>query len=126
MNNCLCYPNLFDVSSGATSVIPSPKSDLQSLSLLFQSSKRELLGDPNFGTNLVALANDYNSSGVKADIIEDLVNSASVYKPDVNLDSSSISMTSDKDYVYVNIGFKVVSSDQVGQFELKIDKKENN
>lgn len=126
MNNCINYPNMFDVSSGATVVIPSPKSDLQSLSLLFQSSKRELLGDPNFGTNLVALASDYNSSGIQAEIVEDLVNSASIYKPDINLDSSSISPDSDDDYVYINIGFKVISSNQVGQFELKIDKKENN
>lgn len=127
INKILNYPNIFDVSSGATSTVPSsPKSELQSLSLLFQSSRRELLGDPNFGTNLVALANEYNSAGIQSEIVNDLVLAANIYKPDVGIDPSSISMSSDDDYVYINIGFKIISSNQIGQFELRIDKKENN
>lgn len=96
--------NLSDMfNSSKTNVLYNEDATRQNLELVLLSSKKSLMGDPYFGTNLARLLYD-NNDKILADLIIDNVEEAIVnFMPQLYVKRSDIKVYANKQRVFVRL-----------------------
>lgn len=84
--NTIMHPKCFNVTTGRTQLNKMHQSIQQSLRLIITTTKGELLGDPNFGSNLSKFIYETNYDVQWALIEDDLKEAISIYETRIEIE----------------------------------------
>lgn len=87
------HPNMLDQKSGGFKVGDEASLIRQNIKLLLNSTKKELLGDPYFGTNLKRYLFEPNDLVLRDLIIDEVYNAIRLFIKQVSLERNSIVVT---------------------------------
>lgn len=88
MTNSLAFPNMFDVSRNAVSVIEGNASIVNRSRLLIISEPTELYNNPNFGVGLKRHLWQYNRENEKALIRDRITDQLRIHEPACDADKT--------------------------------------
>lgn len=97
----IAFPNIFRTTS--TNIVSDKEATASNLKLLIQSYKKELFGDPYFGTNLLKLFYEQNNIVLRDLVLDDIYVTIQTFMPQIDIDRKNISIVSDRYSMSVNI-----------------------
>lgn len=97
----IAFPNIFRTTS--TNIVSDKEATASNLKLLLQSYKKELFGDPYFGTNLLKLFYEQNNIVLRDLVLDDIYVTIQTFMPQIDIDRKNISIVSDRYSMSVNI-----------------------
>lgn len=112
------FPNITNIMSGKNVFVSGTESINICLGLLLRTSKGELLGDPQFGCNLMRYMHEPNDLVLQDLVREDILSAISLYEKRISVMSSGIEVTSDDNTVYVSISYTIIKTGTNGTFDL--------
>lgn len=125
-NSTIKCPNCFKVSTGNTQVLTDSKSINNRLGLLLLTSKGELLGDPNYGTNLMRYIYENNNYILHDSIVEEILTAVDTYEPAIYLSADDITITPHDNKVDISIAYYIKNTGELEIFELSLAKEDEN
>lgn len=114
----IAHPHIFNKVSGETTLEEGLQSIRTSLRLLLSTAKGELLGDPNYGTDLRTLLYQYKSVGLEDEVRREVLTAVRLYERRVSLDSSDIDINYVHDVMHVTLNYRLVRTDIMDSIEL--------
>lgn len=99
--NSLAFPDM--LSSVNTNIIYDHKATVNNLKLLLMSMKKELFGDPYFGTNLKTLTFEQNSVVLADLLIDEIYTAIQDFMPQLYVKRDGITINAKRDILYINI-----------------------
>lgn len=117
--NSIKHPKCFNVYSKNTQTSDDYLDSIQqSLRNLLLSSKGELLGDPNYGTDIMKLMYDNNNLELNYALKKDIVNQINIYEKRVFITQDNITFINDRTKIYMTIKFLIKRTDEVFDMEI--------
>ena len=117
--NSIKHPKCFNVYSKTTQTSDDYLDSIQqSLRNLLLSSKGELLGDPNYGTDIMKLMYDNNNLELNYALKKDIVNQINIYEKRVYITQDNITFINDRTKIYMTIKFLIKRTDEVFDMEI--------
>lgn len=114
------FPEIFSIGSGNTQVNTGISSINDCLYLLLTTSKGELFGDPNYGTNLMKEVFNYNNSTNNELIKADIASAIARYERRIRAPEDSIMILNYENYVFIRVSFTLVESNEQSVFDLTL------
>ena len=111
-------PDTFS-ESGNTSMLEGAGAINKCLELMVKTSKEELLGLPDYGSNLEAYKLEPNIEIIEDMITEEIVNCVYSYDDRVSVSTTSVKVTREEEKVYVNTSYYLKNEDSL--FNLQIN-----
>lgn len=122
-HNSIRHPDSFSSRTGKTVISIDTKSINNCLKLLITTSKGELLGDPQFGSNLMKLIYEPNDTILQDMVTQDIIETISKYEPRITVTSSMINFNIDINTVYINIQYYVNNTGSYGDFSISVNRE---
>ena len=101
-------PDMF-TSSGNLTMLEGSDGVSQNLRLMTETSKEELLGMPDFGTNIESYRMEQNVSIIEDMVREDIIQNVLKYDQRVKINSNDIKVTRIEDKVYLNSSYYLIN-----------------
>ena len=114
----ISFPNITSLISGKNTFTDNYDSINECLGLLLRTSKGELLGDPQFGCNLIKYIHEPNDLILQDLVREDIVSAISLYEPRIKVKSEDIYIQSEDNHVYITINYTLNSTGTRGSYEI--------
>lgn len=122
--NTISFPRMFNQNSAHISIDMSTttKSVVESLNSLLKTNRGELLGDPNYGTNIHKMLFDIKSSENVSEIKSEIVDSIHQYIPQIVISENYIKIYSNPNnsQYKITIQFKMLRESQYYLYEIII------
>lgn len=119
------FPQIIDRSTRKTTLSTSNKSINECLGILLRTRPGELLGDPNYGCNLIERIFRYNGLLVESLIKEDIINAVEKYEPRIYLSQNDIQIVQDKDVVNVYLQYTIKDTGEINTYNVEIASDDN-
>ena len=119
------FPRMVDMRTRKTQLSSTYKSINECLSILLRTRKGELLGDPNYGCNLLERVFMYNGVIVEQLIKEDIVDAISKYEPRINITTNDIYIEKDTRTIRIYLQYEIKTSGEINEFNLEITDSDN-
>lgn len=119
------FPRMVDMRTRKTQLSSTYKSINECLSILLRTRKEELLGDPNYGCNLLERVFMYNGVIVEQLIKEDIVDAISKYEPRINITTNDIYIEKDTRTIRIYLQYEIKTSGEINEFNLEITDSDN-
>lgn len=119
------FPQIIDRSTRKTILSTSNKSINECLGILLRTRPGELLGDPNYGCNLIERIFRYNGILVESLIKEDIINAVEKYEPRIYLSQNDIQIVQDKDVVNVYLQYTIKDTGEINTYNVEIASDDN-
>ena len=119
------FPRMVDLRTRKITLSDTYKSINECLGILLRTRKGELLGDPDYGCNLLERIFMYNGLIVEQLIREDILDAVSKYEPRINMTSNDIIIEQDVRTVRIYIQYKIKTSGEINEFNLEITDADN-
>lgn len=119
------FPRMVDMRTRKTQLSSTYKSINECLSVLLRTRKGELLGDPNYGCNLLERVFMYNGVIVEQLIKEDIVDAISKYEPRINITTNDIYIEKDTRTIRIYLQYEIKTSGEINEFNLEITDSDN-
>ena len=114
------FPRMVDLRTRKITLSDTYKSINECLGILLRTRKGELLGDPDYGCNLLERIFMYNGLIVEQLIREDILDAVSKYEPRINMTSNDIIIEQDVRTVRIYIQYEIKTSGEINEFNLEI------
>lgn len=101
------------------------KSINECLGILLRTRPGELMGDPDYGCNLINRIFSYGGVVVNELIKEDILGAIERYEPRVVINSSDIVIEEDDKTVRIYIQYEVRETGEINDFNLEITNEDN-
>lgn len=95
------FPIMFGNTS--TKIIEDKEATMSNLRLLLHSTKKALLGDPYFGTNIKKLIYEQNNTVLRDLVIDEIYEAILTFIPQLSIQRKDITVTSDLYNIYVQV-----------------------
>ena len=119
------FPRMVDLRTRKITLSDTYKSINECLGILLRTRKGELLGDPDYGCNLLERIFMYNGLIVVQLIREDILDAVSKYEPIINMTSNDIIIEQDVRTVRIYIQYEIKTSGEINEFNLEITDADN-
>lgn len=96
----IAFPDM--LSSSRMNVVSDDYATTSNLSLLLQSTRKELFGDPYFGTELKNVIFSQNGAIIKDLIVDEIYTAIAVFMPQLKVNRNDINITSDGVNMYAD------------------------
>lgn len=96
----IAFPDM--LSSSRMNVVSDDDATTSNLSLLLQSTRKELFGDPYFGTELKNVIFSQNGAIIKDLIVDEIYTAIAVFMPQLKVNRNDINITSDGVNMYAD------------------------
>lgn len=116
--NAVKFPDM--LSANKTVVVKDKEATKQNLSLLLQSYKKTLLGDPHYGVNLRRLLYESNNTVLQDLVVDDLQTAITTFMPQVRVQRSDISLDSKGNRLAVTIKAQNILDFQLETYTLNL------
>ena len=119
------FPRMVDLRTRKITLSDTYKSINECLGILLRTRKGELLGDPDYGCNLLERIFMYNGLIVEQLIREDILDAVSKYEPRINMTSNDIIIEQNVRTVRIYIQYEIKTSGEINEFNLEITDADN-
>lgn len=119
------FPRMVDLRTRKITLSDTYKSINECLGVLLRTRKGELLGDPDYGCNLLERIFMYNGLIVEQLIREDILDAVSKYEPRINMTSNDIIIEQDTRTVRIYLQYEIKTSGEINEFNLEITDADN-
>lgn len=123
--NTFTFNKMFNAQTGKTMVATDEKSINDCLAMLISTCRGELLGDPNFGTDIKKYLMNYKGEPLFQLIREDIVRAIKSYEKRALVKETSIKLNQLKDQpnsIYITIRYKDLTSGTNKELELSVNR----
>ena len=117
--NTIVHPKCFNIVNGRTNLNKMHQSIQQSLRLIIATTKGELLGDPNFGSNLSKFIYETNCNLQWALIEDDLKSSIEIYEKRITVDEIVFSKPQENT-LNITIRYELTQMDDVNEITFSV------
>lgn len=124
--NTISHRLCFDRISGRTKISEYDLSVEQCLRLLILTSKGELLGDPNYGTNTIKYLCEPNTDLIAELVSTDILNAVRTYEQRVVITENDITFEFSATTMYIHIKYLLVITNEIKEFDLAIARRDFN
>ena len=102
----LAWPDIF--SGANVNLVQDKKAAVSNLKLVLGSCKKELMGDPAFGTNLKELFFSTQTVWLNDLIVDTIYDTIKKYVPQIITNREDITITKDQTTLYITVKFKYI------------------
>lgn len=115
------FPDMF--SSGKTNLVENHEATLSNISLLLQTWKRSLFGDPYFGTKIKEYIYEQNNIILHDIIVDNIYMSLRDFIPQIHVTRKDIKLRAENTVVYITINCinKIDNTPDMFNIELMVD-----
>ena len=114
----IAFPNMFN--SASTNLVEGSKATLQNISLLLESCRGSLLGDPYFGSNLKSYIYEQNNIILRDIIVDHLMVALQTFIPQIHVTRKDITLVSDQASITAVINCINKLDNEVNTFNIKL------
>ena len=114
----IAFPEMF--TSNGTKLVQDSEATLSNISLLLQSCKESLLGDPFFGANIRTFIFEQNNIILRDLIIDDIYTAILEFIPQVKISRNDIKIINQGVEVYATINGINKLDKEVYKYEIKL------
>lgn len=119
------FPHIVDRTIGSITMSDNTKSINECLSILLRTRPGEMLGDPDWGCNLISRVFQYQGVIVESLIREDITSAIEKYEPRISMDTNDIVIDTDGNTVRIYINYTIKETGEVNQYNMDITSDDN-
>lgn len=118
------FPQIVNRTNEKAELVTNTKSINVNLGLLLRTRPGELLGDPEYGCNLIDEIFKYNGVIVESLIKEDIIDAITKYEPRITVTYNDIQLVKTVQILHIFIQYVINSTGEVNQYNLDINSDE--
>ena len=119
------FPYLFNRISKKTNLSSDNKSINECLSVLLRTRPGELLGNPNYGCNLLNNLFKYNGVLIDNIIKEDIVNAIHKYEPRIDITYNDIEIIQEDSKVFIFLTYLIKDTKEINEYNIQLTTSDN-
>lgn len=119
------FPQVVDRTMKKIQLSSNTKSINECLGILLRTRPGELLGDPDYGCNLINRIFAYGGAVIEPLIKEDILDAVDKYEPRVVMNDSDITIVEDIRTVHIYIQYEILETGEINEFNLDITSDDN-
>lgn len=119
------FPQIINRSSHKIELSNDTKSINECLGILLRTRPGELLGDPEYGCNLIERIFMYNGVLIQKLIKEDIIEAVNKYEPRIFMNENDISIVQNQTTVEIYIQYEILQTGEINQYNMEITADDN-
>ena len=119
------FPQIINRTSGKIELSDNVQSINECLGILLRTRKGELLGDPQWGCNVINRIFAYNGVILEELIKEDIMDAINMYEPRIIVSSSDIAIIEDVNKVDIYLQYTIKETGEVNSYNLEVTPNDN-
>lgn len=119
------FPQIVDRTTRKIQLSTGNKSINECLGILLRTRPGELLGDPEWGCNLIDRIFMYNGVLIEELVKEDILNAVAKYEPRIIMYSDDIQLVQDMQTLYIFIQYEIKETGEINQYNMEITQNDN-
>lgn len=119
------FPQMFDKTTHKTGLSANTKSVNECLGILLRTRPGEMLGDPNYGCNLIERIFRYQGVIVESLIKEDILDAIKKYEPRITVMDSDITLVYDGNTVRIYLDYEIKETGEINEYNMEITADDN-
>ena len=123
--NTFSFPQIINRSSHKIELSSDTKSINECLGILLGTRPGELLGDPEYGCNLIERIFMYNGVLIQKLIKEDIIEAVNKYEPRIFMNENDISIVQNQTTVEIYIQYEILQTGEINQYNMEITADDN-
>lgn len=123
--NTFAFPTMVNRTSGKTTLSEDMKSLNESLGILLRTRPGELLGNPEYGCNLINRIFEYNGVIIQDLCKDDIIEAASKWETRCRISRENITIVQRDRVVNIYILYTNVLTGDIGELSMEVDSDGN-
>lgn len=119
------FPQIVDRTTRKIQLSAGNKSINECLGILLRTRPGEMLGDPEWGCNLIDRIFMYNGVLIEELVKEDILNAVAKYEPRIIMYSDDIQLVQDTQTLYIFIQYQIKETGEINQYNMEITQNDN-
>ena len=119
------FPQMVDRSTRKVTTSTGNKSINECLGILLRTRKGELLGDPDYGCDLIERIFMYEGIIIEQLLKEDIISAVQKYEPRIELGYENIQIVQDTRVVSIYIQYTIKETNEINEYNLEITPDDN-
>lgn len=119
------FPQIVDRTTRKIQLSTNTKSINECLGILLRTRPGEMLGDPDWGCNLIDRVFMYNGVLIEQLVKEDILDAVAKYEPRIIMYADDIQLVQDYQTLYIYIQYEIKETGEINQYNLEITQNDN-
>lgn len=119
------FPQMINRNLRKSQISTENKSINECLGILLRTRPGEMLGDPNYGCNLIERIFKYQGVIVEELIREDIVNAIDKYEPRIKITENDIKLVPDHRVLKIYLTYTIKETGEVNDFNMEVSTDDN-
>lgn len=119
------FPQIVDRTTRKIKLSQNTKSINECLGILLRTRPGEMLGDPDWGCNLIDRVFMYNGVLIQELVKEDILNAVAKYEPRVIMYADDIQLVQDMQTLFIYIQYEIKETGEINQYNMEITQNDN-
>ena len=123
--NTFSFPQIINRISGKIELSSNTQSINECLGILLRTTPGEMLGDPNWGCNLMSRIFQYQGIIVGGLIKEDIIDAISKYEPRITVTTNDIVIEENINVLNIYIQYEIKETGEINSYNMNIAADDN-
>lgn len=123
--NTFSFPQIINRISGKIELSSNAQSINECLGILLRTTPGEMLGDPNWGCNLMSRIFQYQGIIVEELIKEDIIDAISKYEPRITVTTNDIVIEENINVLNIYIQYEIKETGEINSYNMNIAADDN-
>lgn len=123
--NTFSFPQIINRVSGKIELSSNTQSINECLGILLRTTPGEMLGDPNWGCNLMSRIFQYQGIIVEELIKEDIIDAISKYEPRITVTTNDIVIEENTNVLNIYIQYEIKETGEINSYNMNIAADDN-
>lgn len=119
------FPQIIDRLTGKIEMSDNVKSINECLGILLRTRPGELLGDPEWGCNMITRIFRYQGIIVEELIKEDILDAVEKYEPRITMGTNDIVMVEDNNVLHIYLNYVIKETGEINSYNLEVTPDDN-
>lgn len=119
------FPQIIDRLTGRIEMSDNVKSINECLGILLRTRPGELLGDPNWGCNMITRIFMYQGLIVDELIKEDILDAVEKYEPRIEMGTNDIIIVEDTNILHIYLNYVIKETGEINSYNLDVTPDDN-
>lgn len=119
------FPQMVNRGSRKTELSTTYKSINECLGILLRTRPGEMLGDPEFGCNLLDRVFAYNGVIIESLVREDILNAVSKFEPRIKMTERDITIVHDTNTLKIYLMYTIKQTGEINEYNMEITPNDN-
>lgn len=119
------FPQIINRTSGKIDLSSNTQSINECLGILLRTRPGEMLGDPDWGCNLINRVFQYQGVILAELIKEDILDAVQKYEPRITMTSNDIVIVNNKNVVNIYLEYTIKETGEINSYNMDITPNDN-